>query len=191
LNEALTTARVVVTPERVVVAEAQRTLSYLALYGYPVDAVLVNRVPGRELRAIAQSAWLDRQREQIEAIDRTFAPLPCLTASLSLEEPIGLELISALGRELYAERDPLDRMSSGQALHIATSGDQSTVRMPVPGVDRDDIRLDRLGDELVVTLGAYRRTVRLPDGLRWQEVVRAGVAGNHLEIVFGEGSRVG
>jgi len=184
LAESTTTARIVVTPERVVVAEAQRTLAYLALYGYPVDAVFVNRVPPKGLGGPDMAPWFEAQEAQLEVIDQTFAPLPRLTARLRMTEPVGLEALSELGQELYGELDPLAKLSDRPALQIITDGDESTVRLPANGVDREDISLDRKADRLVVTLGPHRHNVPLPDRLCDQKVVRAGLADGHVEIVF-------
>jgi len=186
LEKAVTSARIVVTPERVVVAEARRTLAYLALYGYAVDAVLVNRTPAALAPVPELEPWRRAQEAQLVSIDQTFAPLPRLAARHRLVEPIGIEALSEIGRELYAEHDPLARLSDKPALEITTAGPVSTVRVPVDGVDRDDIVLERVADDLVVTLGSYRRTIPLPDRLHPQDVTKAGLVDGHLEIVFGE-----
>jgi arsenite-transporting ATPase len=191
LTQAVTTARIVVTPERVVVAEAQRTLAYLALYGYAVDAVLVNRLLGPELAIPELQQWRNAQDAQILAIDQAFAPLPRLTAEYRQFEPIGIHALSELGREVYDDVDPLGQLAAQPALQITTTARESMVRMPVHSSDRDDIQLHRVEDDLVVTLGTYRRSIRLPDQLRMQEVVRAGLADGHLEVVFAGASNVG
>jgi arsenite-transporting ATPase len=185
LADATTSARIVVTPERVVVAEAQRTLAYLALYGYPVDAVLVNRVPPLGLGGPDMAPWFESQAAQLDVIDHAFAPLPRLTARLRMAEPVGLDALGELGQELYGELDPLSRLSDRPALEITTAGDESFVRLPANGVDRDDIALERQGDHLIVTLGPHRHQVPLPDRLCGEKVVRAGLADGWVEIVFG------
>jgi arsenite-transporting ATPase len=186
LNEADTSVRVVITPERLVVAEAQRTLSYLALYGYAVDAVLVNRV----LDGAAASPWLETwkasQTGQLARIEELFGPLPRLVAPLLPAEPVGSHDLLDVGRQVYGGLDPLARLSDGQALEITTDARGTRVRVPVAGLDREAIRLHRDGPELVVTLGAYRRTVALPDALSRHEVVRAGVIDGALEVDFAE-----
>jgi arsenite-transporting ATPase len=178
----------VTTPERVVIAEAQRTLSYLALYGYAVDAVLVNRVvrPGPDGAGAARTAGIDGhgQRAQLERIDDAFASVPRLAVRQQRCEPLGPAALADLGRELYRDLDPLTHLAPRDALEISSRGDEPVVRLPVTGVERDRIELARDRDELIVTLGSHRRTVLLPDALRHREVVRAGVARNHLEVVF-------
>jgi arsenite/tail-anchored protein-transporting ATPase len=179
LDEASTTARIVVTPERVVIAEAQRTLAYLALYGYAVDAVLVNRVADPAIRS-------DGQVAQLEAIAEGFACLPRLTVRQRSVEPVGAEALADIGRELYGESDPVAHLSFTPPLQIVAVGDEWTVRLFTPGARREDIDLELDADELIVTLGSHRRTVKLPDGLSGRPVNRAGLRDQHLEVVFGE-----
>jgi arsenite/tail-anchored protein-transporting ATPase len=175
LNSEATTARVVLTPERVVISEAQRTLAYLALYGHTVDAVVVNRIPSGV-----------EQASQLQGISDLFAGLPCLTMRRWPDEPIGLVQLRDLGSELYREADPLARMVDTPALDIASDGLETVVRVLVPGASRDELDVEMEGDELIISLGSYRRTVKLPDGLIGRSVDRAGLRGQYLEIVFGE-----
>jgi arsenite-transporting ATPase len=188
LNEAATTARVVVTPERVVIAEAQRTMAYLALYGYQIDAVLVNRVAGEEFVSPRLEPWLAAERAQLDNIDQAFDPLPRLHVRRRCTEPIGVEMLADVANELYAGRNPVEQMSSTAPLELATSGNESRVRLFAPGVRREDVALERDGCELIVTLGEHRRTVQLPDALQYQNVLRAGRDGAYLEVVFGVGA---
>ena len=129
--------------------------------------------------------WVTSQEHQLGVIRETFSPLPLLQVQHRLLEPIGAEALQCVGDELYRALDPLGTLSSRPALEITTNGDESVVRVPVCGVHREDIQVDRSFDELVLTLGEYRRNVRLPDRLRDQEVVRAGLVDGHLEVVFG------
>jgi arsenite-transporting ATPase len=182
LDSGATTARIVVTPQRVVIAEAQRTLTYLALYGYDVDAVLVNRVPDPETAAPPSTS----RRAQLERIDTVFAVVPRFTVHERSDEPLGLDALLDVGHELYAGRDPLDRLSDCKGLEITSRGNEPVMRLFVPGIEREQIALERVGDELVVALGTHRRSVLLPEALRYRDVARAGLDGQHLEVVFEE-----
>jgi arsenite/tail-anchored protein-transporting ATPase len=175
LNSPTTTARVVLTPERVVISEAQRTLAYLALYGHTVDAVLVNRVPGGAGKT-----------SELQSIADLFAGLPVLTMRNRPDEPIGLLQLRALGTELYRNVDPLTKFVDTPALDIASDGDETVLRLLVPGASRHELDIEMEGDELIISLGSYRRTVKLPEGLIGRSVDRAGLRGQYLEIVFGE-----
>jgi len=186
LSDSTTSARVVVTPERVVIAEAQRTMAYLALYGYAVDAVLVNRVPPCDLHPGMPEGFLASARRQLTAIDDAFATLPRLKVHHQPAEPLGVDILTEIGLALYGDIDPLARLSSTPALQISTQGKESMVRLFVPGARREEIELELDADDLVVSIGAHRRTVKLPDGLSGRPVSRAGLRDEHLEVVFGE-----
>jgi arsenite-transporting ATPase len=184
LEEAVTTARIVVTPEHLVVAEGQRTMSYLALYGYPVDAVLVNRVLGADLGSPLLETWHANQLRQLKRIDEAFSPLPQAHAQIRPSEPIGFENLAEVGLELYGDLDPLARMSTQGAVTITSEGANAVVRIPVSGIERGDISVERERTELTVGLGAHRRVIALPDGFGDRQVLRAGVNHDMLEIVF-------
>jgi len=178
-------ARIVVTPERVVVAEGLRTLSYLALYGFSADAVVVNRAPRPELAGTVLAEWAARQQAQLDDIESSFAPLPRLVALHRLAEPVGLEALADLGSQLYGEVDPAGRLAEVEPIEIRSHEGETAVRVFLPGVDRHEVQLERAGDELALTLGSRRRLVRIPAGLTGRSIVRAGFAQPHLEIVFG------
>ncbi len=186
LAEADTTARLVVTPERLVVAEAQRTRSYLALYGYPVDAILVNRVisPGQPVPEL--SAWHTQQARQLQEISDVFGSLPRLVCSLHPCEPIGVDALTMVGREVYRGLEPLARLSESDEMAITARGDRAVLRIPVGGLTHEEIGLHRSGTELVLTLGPYRQAVTLPDGLHQREVVRATIIEGALQVEFAE-----
>jgi arsenite-transporting ATPase len=157
-------------------------LAYLALYGYAVDAVVVNKLLDDDVAAAC--GWLDAQCRYRAAIDEAFSPIPRLGAPLCNEEPAGADRLAELGHVIYDTSDPMDRFAPGAAIEILTHGAESLVRVPVGGVDRADIDLALDGDELLVTLGAHRRAVRLPDALSGHEVTGASVVDGHLEVVF-------
>ena len=184
LQGSVTTARIVVTPENLVVSEGQRTMSYLALYGYPVDAVLVNRVLSDNCSAPLLEAWHANQALQLKRIDEAFAPLPQLCALLRPCEPVGIGELGDVGRELYGDGDPLKRMAEHNVLTISTEDGHPIVRMPVGGIGREDIDIERQGNELMVGLNTYRRAIRLPDAFQDRDVLTAGVRNDMLEIVF-------
>ena len=181
---AATTARIVVNPERMVVAEGQRTLSYLALYGYPVDAVVVNRVIGDEANGTVLQPWIDSQQANLSRIGEVFGDLPQLVASHRMTEPLGLQALREVADELFGNRDPLDVMARAPALAITSDRDETVLRLPIGGADRRNLSVMRRQGELVVTLDGHRRAVLLPDSLCDQEVSRAGVADGCLEVAF-------
>ena len=172
------------TPERVVTAEARRTFTYLALFGYHVDAVVVNRL----LPPAVQDPWFAaaraRQDEQLGVIADSFAPLPMLCSELTPEEPVGVYRLGRLGRMLYGDSDPAASFASGPAMRVAADGDALFLELPLPHAERDEIDLGRLDDELLVAVGPYRRSVVLPDSLARRDVTDAKLEDGTLRVRF-------
>lgn len=181
---ATTTARLVVNPERMVVAEARRTYTYLSLFGYRVDAVVANRL----LPDGIVDPWFDRWKavhaEQLEEIERAFAPLPILRAELADEELLGVDALTAFGRSLYDEDDPAELLHEGAPMHLHRDGETVRLLLELPGAERGEVSVGRRGDELMVTVGPYRRAVMLPDSLRRRGVRKADLEDGRLMIIF-------
>jgi arsenite/tail-anchored protein-transporting ATPase len=183
-----TSVRLVVNPERIVIAEARRTYTYLSLFGYRVDAVVANRL----LPDAVADPWFERWKalhlEHLRAIEEGFAPLPVLKVDLAPTELVGIDALRAFGDEVYGDLDPAERLHEGQPLRVTRKHGRTTLALDLPFADKDDLELGRRGDELLVRVGPYRRAVTLPDSLRNRPVADATLKKGTLKVVF-EGSR--
>jgi arsenite-transporting ATPase len=179
-----TTTRLVVNPERMVVAEARRTHTYLSLFGYRVDAVVVNRLLPDGIVDPWFDRWKDVHAEQLGEIGRAFAPLPLLEAELADEELLGVEALSAFGRSLYRGDDPTRPMHAGTPMRLARDDGTVRLELDLPGAERGAVGVGRRGDELIVTVGPYRRAVMLPDSLRRRTVREAAFDDGRLVVTF-------
>jgi len=180
----VTSARLVVNPERLVVAEARRTYTYLSLFGYHVDAVVVNRM----LPNVLDHPWLDQwkaaQSAHLESIADAFAPLPMLTAELADRELLGIDDLYAFSEGLYGDLDVSARLSHVEPLRVDAVGDALVLSVHVPFTEREDVRLGRTDQELFVSVGPHRRALLLPDSLVRREVGSAHFEGDRLEVEF-------
>jgi arsenite-transporting ATPase len=178
--------RLVVNPERVVVAEARRTYTYLSLFGYRVDCVVANRLLPEEVK----DPWFDRWRavhaEHLAAIEEGFAPLPVLRAELAGDELVGLDALRAFATGLYGDSDPAERRHAGEPLKVRKLRGKHVLELELPFADRDELDLGRREDELLVRVGPYRRAVVLPDSLRRRPVEGATLKRGKLSVTFGE-----
>lgn len=180
-----TSVRLVLTPEAVVVAEARRTLTSLALFGYVVDGVVANRVvpagddPWR-------AAWAAAQAVQLDDVRASFAPAPVLVSGFAQAEPVGAEALAALADELYAGagQEWLGVAQHAPVVRVERSGQEFVLALRLPLADRRDLDLGRRGDELVVTVGSHRRVLALPSALRRCVVVGAALRDGDLRIRF-------
>jgi arsenite-transporting ATPase len=179
-----TSVRLVVNPERIVIAEARRTHTYLSLFGYHVDAVVANRVLPADVDDPFLKRWKDLHAEHLASIGESFAPLPILTVPWQPDEPVGAEALRAVADALYDGDDPTARLSSGSPLRARAKGDGYVLEIDLPFTEKGELDLGRRDDELLVRVGPYRRAITLPDTLAHREVVAAHLAPGHLEVTF-------
>lgn len=185
LTDAETTSvRLVVNPERMVIAEAKRTYTYLNLFGYRVDAVVVNRLLPPEVSDPYFARWKEIQAEHLQTIEESFAPLPILTARLRDQELTGNELLADLGAEIYGDADPAAVLYTGEAMRVDKRGESYVLSLQLPFARKEELELSRKEDELFVRVGRYRRTIMLPGVLSRREVGSATLEGDRIEIVF-------
>ena len=146
--------RVVLQPEKMVMREAERAVSYLGLFNYPVDSVIINRI----LPESVDDSEFYRQRREIQAkyielIENNFRPLPLWYAPYYAHEVVGLEALAQLAADCFGQSDPGEIFYRGILQEIVDTGDGGyLLRLPIPFIGRDDVRLRKRGDELFICL---------------------------------------
>ena len=185
-DPARTSVRLVVNPERMVIAEARRTHTYLSLFGYGVDAVVANRLLPDDVVDPWFKAWKEAHAEHLATIEEGFAPVPVLRAELAQEEVVGVDRLRAFADALYGDDvDPSERLHDGGHFEVRRAGASMELLLPLPGAGRDDLELGERDGELLVRVGPYRRAMLLPDVLRRRPVTDAHLDGGVLTIRFG------
>jgi arsenite/tail-anchored protein-transporting ATPase len=156
--------RLVMTPERLAVDEARRTFTYLNLYGFPVDAIVVNRVFPEEVGPYF-GAWRERQEAALRDVVSAFAPVPVLRAPYFAEEVCGPAMLDRLGDAAFGDRDVAAILHTGAAERLEVSEDGARLHLPLPLANRGDVSLRQIGGELIVRVDGYKRTLLLPPAL--------------------------
>ncbi len=181
--------RVVLTPESVVLAEARRSYTMLSLFGYRVDGVVVNRIfPAGDDGDSWRAGWVAAQQEVLAQVVDSFAGLPLWRSVYRSTEPIGAAALEELAREAYADSDPLAPPAGTGPFSITRAASGVVLHLALPHVTRDEVDLARHGDDLVVSVGSYRRLLTLPPGLGRHHVAGARVMGGELQVRFEEGA---
>ncbi|HEX7463814.1 MAG TPA: TRC40/GET3/ArsA family transport-energizing ATPase [Actinomycetota bacterium] len=183
-DELASTVRLVVNPEKMVISEARRTYTYLGLFGYRVDAVVVNRIIPEDVTDPYFVKWKDIQAEHLQTVRESFQPVPILTARLFDREMVGLELLEAMGREVYGEKNVMNVLHRDEPIRVRKRGSGYALSIRLPFVEREDLDVHRRGDELLVRVGSYKRNLILPQVLQRLEAGEASFVGNELEIAF-------
>ena len=182
----VTSARLVVNPEKMVIDEARRTYSYLGLFGYGVDGVVVNRVLPDEVADPYFERWRAIQKGHLDVIEDAFAEVPRLHLRLFDDEMVGVDRLRLMAAELYGDNDPVLSYHATSPFRIVESGDAVTMELDIPLVEKSDLDVFRHGHELYVQVGSHRRSFILPDALHRREVTRAKLDEGTLRVSFSD-----
>jgi arsenite-transporting ATPase len=181
---ATTSVRLVVNPEKMVIAEAQRTYTYLNLFGYRVDAIVANRLLPDEVSDPYFDRWKELQARHMRTIHESFDPVPILVSKLRDQELVGVDLLEGLGAEVYGDADPAGVLYADDPMSVTKNGDSYLLSLKLPFASRDEIELSAKSDELFVKVGPYRRTIMMPKVLTARELSGAQMRDDRLEIRF-------
>jgi arsenite-transporting ATPase len=182
----VTSYRVVVIPEKMVMREAERAVSYLGLFNYPVDSVVINRV----LPEMSDEGEFLRRRREVQAkyiklIHDNFSPLPLWEVPYYSEEVFGLSALSRLAIDCFGEQDPCQIFYRGLLQEVIEGEDgHYTLRLSLPFVKSSDVRLRKRGDELFITIGNFKREMILPTVLARMKAAGGRLTNGTLEIEF-------
>jgi arsenite/tail-anchored protein-transporting ATPase len=188
-DETTSSVRLVLNLEKMVIAEARRTYTYLGLFGYRVDAVVVNRVLPPDVTDPYFGKWKDIQAEHLVTVHESFEPVPILSARLFDREMVGVSLLEEMGNEVYGDLDAADILYRDEPIRVRKRGTGYVMTIRLPFASRDDMDIHRRGEELFVRVGAYKRNLILPQSLKRMTVREANFAGDQLEILFGREPR--
>ena len=177
--------RPVVNPERMVIKEALRAETYLALFGYPIDGVVCNRVLQRgDYQDRFMQDMYATQEKLRQQIHSTFAPLPIWESPYYSREVLGIEELSTLGETIFGEKDPTQVFYRGAVQEVTRQGDMYVLRLPLPHVEMDKVVMTKRGDEMIIEIGNFKRDITLPSVLANQEATVAKFVNKALEIHF-------
>jgi arsenite/tail-anchored protein-transporting ATPase len=184
------TIRLVMAPDRMVIGEAMRTFTYLNLYGYLTDAVIVNKVFPEDVGGYF-AGWREHQQEQLELVRSAFEPVPVLEVPYFDREVIGTEMLALVGAELFGA-GPASTSSDAILYDTITQSIESDehgakLRLTIPFAKKQEIGLKQVGLELIVTAANQRRTIMLPPTLAAYKPVSATYVDGILEVSFSRG----
>ena len=191
-DSTVSSMRVVLNPEKMVVKEAQRAYTYLNLYGYAVDAVICNRVFPQQLADSYFDTWKHAQAENMQLVEECFYPLPILKVPFFDQEVSGKTMLYRMAAEVFGTEpvrggagDPTVQFYAGKPQDIFKKENHYVLSLPLPLVARDEVNLHRsVFDELVVRIGNWKRNIALPLGLSKLDIDGARYEEDRLNIYF-------
>jgi len=182
----VTSARLVVNPEKMVIDEARRTYSYLGLFGYGVDGVVVNRVLPDIVADPYFERWRAIQKGHLDTIDDAFPEIPRLWLRLFDDEMVGVDRLRFMATELYGDQDPIKDFVATTPFRIVDANGGVSMEVDIPFVEKSELDVYRNGHEIYIQVGPYRRSFILPDALHRREVTRARLDDGTLTVSFSD-----
>ena len=184
-NRDITSIRIVVNPEKMVIKEAQRSFTYLNIYDFNVDAVVVNRVIPENVTDDYFKVWKEIQRKYKEMILESFSPIPVYYAPLFETEIVGINMLERLGEEVFKTEKPTDIKYNKRTQEITKEGDDYIYSIYIPFTDKMELDLNQKGDELIIRTSNLKRNIVLPKTLQSLEIKGAKFEDDYLKIRFG------
>jgi arsenite/tail-anchored protein-transporting ATPase len=182
--------RLVLNPEKMVIKEAQRTFTYINLYGYSCDLVVSNRVLPDAVSDDYFKVLKESQQRYGKLIEEAFSPVPILKVPFFEQEVLGLEMLGRMADATYGDEHPTRIFYPGSAQEIERDpAGGYLLRLKLPFTDKPDVRLTRAGEELAISLGNFRRNLVLPRALAVLEIQKARFEGSSLILRFANGAK--
>lgn len=184
-NRETTSVRIVVNPEKMVIKEAQRSFTYMNIYDYNVDAVIINRIFPEEIRDEYFRGWKEIQRRYTDLIEESFQPVPILKAPLFEQEIVGIPMLEKLGNTVFSEKDPIKILFNARTQEVIRDGEDYVFSIAIPFASKEELSLNKKADELILKAGLVKRTITLPRILSHLAVKDAKFDSDVLRIRFG------
>lgn len=176
--------RIVTTPEKIVLREAKHNFTCLHLYGYQVDAIIVNRIYPQHALEGYFHAWISQQEESMRELKESFGEIPLLTLELQDHELQGIEALTEASEFLYGDKDPMDIFFSDRLMETERENGEILLKLSLPFAEKEEIDLETSGMELMITVKNERRCFLLPDMLKGKEVIGARFQEGWLVVRF-------
>ncbi len=183
-NKDAVSIRIVTTPEKIVIKEAKRSFSYLHLFDYNVDAVIVNRIFSKASLDGYFEKWANVQKESLRDIAESFRGIPVFKLELLSHELRKYETLRNIGEKLYGESDPVGILFSEKIFEVEKEENGYTLSVNMPFVDKKELKLSQKGAEITISVKNERRCLVLPSKLQSLEINGAKYSDGRLKIYF-------
>ena len=174
----------VLNPDRIAVAETRRSFTYMGLFGFPVDAIMINKVLPADVEEGYFKQWHQLQQEQLDEIERAFLSCKLFRIRYLDREPAGIDELLAFGEEIFGDVEPDACCSESRIVQFARQDGKTTLALLVPNLDKAALDLGRKENELIIRAGPHHRVLTLPDSLSDVEIDNAAYDDGSLTITF-------
>ncbi len=183
-NKEVVSIRIVTTPEKIVIKEAKRNFSYLHLYNYNVDAIIVNKVYPEESMSGYFHQWISSQEEALKDIMESFIGIPIFYMQLLKYELRTIQRLKDASNSLYGDHNPIDILFNGKIFTIDESDENGQFQISLPFFELKDMELTQKGDELTLTIKNEKRRFTMPGKYKNKDIKGAKYENGKLKLRF-------
>ena len=180
-----TSVRLVTNLEKMVLRETQRAFMFFSLHQLSIDAVIINRVFPDEAPDSFIQSWQKSQKEYMDLAQSYFRPIPLLQIPFYSSEVLGYNALRDLGEKLYEDRHPAGIFYSHRTCEFSGGNGRLTARLHLPFIEKAEVELSKVGEELIVRIGNFKRIIILPRAFVPLEPRKAQLIDDYLVINFG------
>jgi arsenite-transporting ATPase len=180
----VSTIRIVMNPEKMVIKESQKVYTYLSLFGFSVDCVLMNRIIPDGVTDAHFTTWKSVQKRHLTLAREGFSPLPMFEAGLQETEVVGLRLLAKFSEDLFKKEDPTKVFFLEKPMKIEHTAGEYVMSLPLPFATKEQAEVWAKGEEIIITIGSFRRNVILPRSLTGLAIKEAKLAKGILSVRF-------
>ena len=181
----ISSIRIVLNPEKMVIKESQRAYTFLNLFGYSVDAVIANRILPEEIKDPYYRKWKEIQAKHMKEVEASFSPLPIFLSKFWDQEVVGMKLLSRMAEDVYGDKDPTSVFFKEKPMEITGSDGCYDLYLKLPFATKEDLDIWVHGDELTIKFLNFKRNILLPRALSSLKLRKAEFIGNTLKVNFG------
>ncbi len=183
LNKEVLTVRLVTTPEKIVIKETKRSFTWLSLFDYQVDGIIVNKVFPQEALSGYFNRWVELQNEGLNEIRESFADLPVFYLNLLKHELKSVPVLAQIG-DLYGKMNPEAVLCRTRLMETFRDNDQDVLIFHLPFADKSEMALSQAGGEIQITIKNEKRCMMLPPHLLNKQITSAKLDEGKLQIRF-------
>lgn len=183
-NPDVTSVRLVMNPEKMVIKEAQRSFTYLNLYGFNVDAIVINKIFSKEVTDIYFKAWVDMQQKYIKLINESFNPVPVYYSAFQQNEVVGIEALEEMAKGVFNDEEPSTVKHVGKTQTIVEDKNGFIFSVATPFAEKSDLKINIKGDELTIATSNFKRHIIIPKSLIGLEIKKAKFEDGKVNLHF-------
>lgn len=181
----ITSVRLVINPEGMVINESQRAYTYLNLYGFNVDSVIVNKVlPVDELRGEFYKNIMESQERYFKKIKSIFSALETFHLPLIDKELKGIDSLENISEKLYKDQDPLKVFHNDSTIKLEKKDGEYHYQIYMPYLKKGKFKMHQKGGVLIIKVGTYKQKLHLPQVLSNKVVKKAKYSNQKLHLYF-------